>query len=555
MKKILYIISLLLIAGVSSCVSEKIPVEFGIDKTEIPMGPEGGSETIHLEAEGKWIANADKPWVVVAPTNGIGTIDCEVKVDTTVLSGDSREAIVRFIDESGKSKDVKVTQLGYGNMIVVDKPEVLVPKYDEYKKRYFEVNVTANVPFDVQIPGEAFWLTSKKFDFTLDRGARPRTVKIRFDWEPNNRPQERTARVEFTPGTSLELARHDALNVVQEQADEIPDSREGDSLAIIGAARSLGCSIAKYEGENLRNWEILEIWEEDDEGFTEDCRGRVKSLAFSFFNTKDGIPYEIQFLSKLENLVLFSNGNHFLYRFHSGEYLAKLERLKSLQCFALGLAYLDDDFKNLKNLETLILGANNFDEIPSILTPQNFPKLKKLDFAGCRNTIVNDLANTTADLSDLCGLYKHKDNATFPRWLFEWDNLEYLRLSYNYIGGEIPDMKDYPKKWTDEDIVASKDTLRSARPDVFNLVGTPKVLPNAKYFAINLNMLTGEIPDWILYHPHLMEWTPDLLVFPQETEVMGWDGKLPGFTNVPQSPTYYYNVYPLKKPDYYEDEE
>ncbi|MGN1233665.1 MAG: hypothetical protein ACI4UJ_09520, partial [Candidatus Cryptobacteroides sp.] len=538
------------LVAVFSCQEDEKTVGFGIGTDTVTLGPEGGIEIVSLEAEEGWIANSTVPWIVVSPSNGYGSIDCEVKVDTTLISGDVRRGIVRFTARSGESKDLSVIQTGYDNVISLSSAEVEVPSYEAYGKRYFEVELTSNVP--VTVENDAQWLKVADFDLNLDRGSRPRTVKLRIDWESNNRPEERLAEIRFVPASNVELARQDVLKVVQEAAAAIPDSREGDSLAIVGCARSLGFDMGKYEGENMSNWNIVQLWEPTDEGFTEDKRGRVKAVAFSYFYTKDGIPYEIQFLSKLETLVLYSNGNSFLYRFHSGEYLAKLTNLKHFQCFAMGLSELDDDFKNLRNLETLILAANNFDEIPPILTPENFPNLKYLDLAANRVRVLFDMTTTTADKEEWGGLYKN-DETNFPTWLLKWENLEYLRLSNNYMQGEIPDMEDYEVRWTEEEVVAN-DTLPRGNnnPAGYNIIGKPKVLPNAKYFAINLNLYTGKIPEWILYHPHLMEWVPDILVFNQDSETVRADGKTPGFSNIPVSPDYYYDAYPLLKPDYYD---
>ena len=551
MKKIisaLMIISLL--AAVFSCREDEKTVGFGIGTDTITLGPEGGIEIVSLEAEEGWIANSTVPWIVVSPSNGYGSIDCEVKVDTTLISGDVRRGVVRFTARSGESKDLYVIQAGYDNVISLSSAEVEIPSYEAYGKRYFEIILTSNVP--VTVENDAQWLKVADFDLNLDRGSRPRTVKLRIDWESNNRPEERLAEVRFVPVSGVELARQDVLKVVQEAAAAIPDSREGDSLAIVGCARSLGFDMGKYEGENMSNWNIVQLWEPTDEGFTEDKRGRVKALAFSYFFTKDGIPYEIQFLSKLETLVLYSNGNSFLYRFHSGEYLSKLTNLKHFQCFAMGLSELDEDFKNLRNLETLILAANNFDEVPPILTPENFPNLKHLDLAANRVRVLFDMTTTTADKEEWGGLYKN-DGTNFPTWLLKWENLEYLRLSNNYMQGEIPDMEDYEVRWTEEE-VAANDTLPRGNnnPAGYNIIGKPKILPNARYFAINLNLYTGKIPEWILYHPHLMEWAPDILVFNQDGETVRADGKTPSFSNIPVSPDYYYDAYPLLKPDYYD---
>jgi hypothetical protein len=218
----------------------------------------------------------------------------------------------------------------------------------------------------------------------------------------------------------------------------------------------------------------------------------------------------------------------------------------------MGLSSLDDSFTNLRNLETLVLAANNFNEIPRIITPENFPNLTKLDLATNRRRTIWDMKTATLDRA-LWGGFSYNDEDNFPRWLLEWDKLEYLRLSNNYMQGEIPDMEDYGIRYTAEE-VAVNDTLPNGlnNPARYNLAGKPKVLPNAKFFAINLNLYTGKIPEWILYHPHLMEWAPEILVFNQDTELTDMEGRIPGFSNVPESPDYYYEAYPLKKPEYYD---
>ena len=76
------------------------------------------------------------------------------------------------------------------------------------------------------------------------------------------------------------------------------------------------------------------------------------------------------------------------------------------------------------------------------------------------------------------------------------------------------------------------------------LIGTPKVMPRAKYFAINLNRLTGELPYWLLYHPALDWWSPEILVFNQEG--IDVNGRTAGFTNEPVNMNYYYDFYTTK---------
>lgn len=539
------------VSFMSACKEETPTVSFGVSSSTITIGAEGGNEVIHIDAEDGWTANSTSPWISISPSNGIGSADCEIIIDTTLLADKTREGIVRFMSKSNKTADIRVVQTGYQKMIVLNKTEVDVPSYEDYKKRYIDVEVTANVDFVPTVTADKEWVQLQDYDFELDRGSRPRTVKLRLRWENNTRPAEREALLSFKAKDGSELVKNDQLSVKQVAAEEIEDSRRGDSLAVVGCARSLGFDISEFEGESMDHWTFLTLWEKGNKGYTEDKKGRVRSIKFSFFQTMDGIPYEIQFLRKCEDVEFFSNGDWYRRNFSTGEYIAKMTQLKKLQMTALGLVKIDDSFKNLKNLEFLGIVSNNFNEFPDILTPENFPNLKSLDAASNRRVVVLDMKNSNYDLSEWGGFV-----GEFPERLLHWDKLEYLRLSYNYIYGKLPDMKDYDKVYTEEDIRAANDTLPDGKnnPAHYNLIGKPKVMPNLKFFGINLNVLEGELPEWILYHPHLMEWDPETIVFNQSGDINNFEGKRPGFTNVPENLNYYYEAYPLKKPaDYVED--
>ena len=73
----------------------------------------------------------------------------------------------------------------------------------------------------------------------------------------------------------------------------------------------------------------------------------------------------------------------------------------------------------------------------------------------------------------------------------------------------------------------------------------PKVLPNTNFFAINLNRLYGELPNWLLYHPKLDLWYPELLIWSQEGRAK--DGNKAGFSNAPTNLNYYYDIFVNKK--------
>jgi hypothetical protein len=127
--------------------------------------------------------------------------------------------------------------------------------------------------------------------------------------------------------------------------------------------------------------------------------------------------------------------------------------------------------------------------------------------------------------------------------LLLWENLEELRLSNNYIEGPLPDFivgRNGVEGYTQED--ADKfggDTLK-------NLVNSkiPKILPNMKLLSINLNFFTGNAPDWLLYHPYLLEWYPESLIFMQQDNGIDSNGKVVGFQNLTNDFEYYYNFFP-----------
>ena len=326
------------------------------------------------------------------------------------------------------------------------------------------------------------------------------------------------------------MGRHDALKVVQKAALPIPvGTAEGDSLAVLAVSRALGMFNEFDTSEKMEHWSNVKVWKDGPD------KGRVKYVQFFMFKTKEEIPFEIQYLTAAEEIVVYSNANHFLHSLSTGEHITKLTNLKRLTIGAYGLTELHPDFVNLKNLEYLDISSNCFEEIPDILTPENFPKLHSLVFSANQRYSIYDLSNDKR--TNIGGFV---DEPGFPVRLLKWDALDTLRLSVNYLHGELPDLKYEPgiSKWTAEEVHAN-DPL----PDV--LIGLPKVLPNTNFFAINFNRLTGELPDWLLYHPKLDIWAPYSLIFSQEGKDR--DGKNAGFVNEPTSLDSYYQLYPNKK--------
>ena len=512
----------------AACVNPNPQIEFGVDTENINVGPAGGVHKINVSSSGNWVAMTEEPWITVSPANGRGSVECTISIDSTLVV-EQRTGSVRIQNlDTDENKDFTVLQGGFDYQIVLDKPQVDVDDYADYESRYFEVNVKSNVDFDVVLPeGADKWLTYKKPETVLDRGARPRQTKVRFDWRVNSRDTERIADIVFQPKTQVNMGQHDALKVVQKGALPIPvGTPAGDSLALLAVSRALNIFTEWDTSERMEHWSNVAVWKSGPD------KGRVKYVQFFMFKTVEEIPYEIQYLTAAEEIVIYSNANHFLRSLSTGEHITKLTNLKRLTIGAYGLTELHPDFKNLKNLEYLDLSSNCFQTIPDILTPENFPNLRALEMNANQRHTIYDLGN---DVRENVGGFI--DEPKFPERLLKWNKLDTIRLSVNYLHGELPKMLNH-EKWTAEEVNAC-DTL----PEV--LIGLPKVLPDTKFFAINFNRFTGELPEWLLYHPKLDLWYPFSLVFPQEGKTR--DGGNTGFSNEPASLDYYYEHYTKKK--------
>lgn len=513
-------------------------VEFTVDVDKIEIGPEGGVKSVNVSSFQNWSVIVQEPWITVSPVNGNSTQECKVQIDSA-LAITSRTGAVRIENLDTKEyRDITITQKGFDYMISLQDKEVSVAEYAEFGKRSFDVVVNSNVDFDVVIPEESQkWLKFTKPEINLDRGARPRNVTVRFDWTINNIDVERSSEITFVPKENVQLAKWDVLKVVQNAAVSIPiNTVKGDSLALVSIGRTLNTWHDWDTTEKMEFWDNVTVWKEGPN------KGRVRSARFFLFATKEPLPYEVRYLTAAENLEFYSNGNSFLLSLETGDYISELTQLKRLTIGAYGLTELSDSFRKLVNLEYLDLSSNNFQEIPDILTPENFPNLRSLILNANQRRMIYDLSNTIyknyGGFEDECfpGGDKNQD-PVFPERMLTWDKLDTLRLSVNYLQGELPDMNDYPVKWTAEEVHAC-DTL----PEI--LIGMPKILPNTNFFAINLNRLSGRIPDWLLYHPKLDIWFPYSLVFMQE----GKDrrGVSAGFINEPASLDYYYKHYTNK---------
>lgn len=308
----LYLFAGLLFIAACNDSDEEGITGFTIDTQEVTLGAIGGMEPVKVASGTKWVAKVNQPWVKVMPANGVGSTNCEIVVDST-LSNDVRHAVVTFVPEGQPKQELKIHQTGYGKMIGLDKYEVEVANMANDDKRYFDISVTTNVKFKVEYSQAiGSWVTTNNRtpDVSLDYGARPRTLKMRFKWDMNTDPQERIASIKFLPvNAEDELEKEVTLTVKQEAAPEITDDRRGDSIAIVIASTKMRSMMNWDASERLDYWLGVTVWERTDKDVTPEKIGRVRSVEFRLLNTKEVLPVEIGKIKYLETLVIYGNTN------------------------------------------------------------------------------------------------------------------------------------------------------------------------------------------------------------------------------------------------------
>lgn len=629
-------LGIVLAAGLFTACSDKddvdIPGGLALDKEEIAIGPQGGTEQIAIAASQDWVANTSEPWLMLSPANGVGSVEGTIKVDST-LSNTLRSTELSFQGANGQSRKLTITQFGYGKQIFLKDPVVEIENSDSYDKRAFESLISANVECKIgkieysfegdmtdaekaenESEREGWLLNSKDEDkltgtnlgIVLDRKARPRSVKFKFRWAMNVVPAVRVAKVHLVPVKAEdELVDADGkpiddviLTVRQKAAPKIEDNRAGDSLSVIMINQKLG-SIATFDSsDNMRNWSGVTLWEATD-AFVKDhpeALGRVRSVKFSMFNLKSGetLPKEVGNLKFLESFSVAANENNQIREVKLGEEICSLKYLKNLTVQAYGLIQLPTNFVNLgKSLETLNLVSNNFNklsDITNIVNEKNFPKLRNLILYAQRRT---DVVTNIASLGEMnasgvyvynnypIGLYGKVNAGTADRQallkLLTWDKLNTLELSYCFLEGELPTDEEMTEaleaagkatrysrsdfstnkadyldklvgdtcKWLlsgwDNPVTCKHKDGSVVYEDVYPLQ-VPRVLPNCRQLSLNLNFLTGAVPKWILYHPHLVEWTPSIMIFNQQPKGKNSDGAAVGFSNMTED-SYSYDYY------------
>lgn len=637
---IIMVISACMVLAVSCKEEDNVVSEFSIDKTEIAVGADGGSELLEIKGNVKWQGTSESSWLKFSPSNGEGAATCEVLVDSSVVA-EPREGVITFMAAGQTTATtVKVMQMGYAKGVFVSEEDrtISVENSAKLEERFFEVTMMANVNFDVRVnnlPAEdgtvsdKEWLKYKKETPNYDYGDRPRLLKLHFDWEINMTEKARTAEVIITPQETSDTEGDGTIKLVvtQKPAPVITDDRAGDSLALLSIYSSMNGIFTWDASENMRYWKGVELWEATDKYIEikadgtinysapvpEDLIGRLKSVEFIAFETKESLPYQVKYLKTAESITFSGNSNTFLKDIVLGNEICELAQyghLRNLAIRAYGLVGLPENFTEFgKTLVSLDLSSNNFEVMGKSgstingvkvlgiesITRENFPYLRSLYL----NKI--NRYDTTKDLS----AYKGKDDKLGFRWttgyggdgfpgpsdgydntyfkeLLQWENLEYLSLSLNMLDGELPSDQDLLdlgiKPYTQSDIENAeyKDSISidDAKKYLLKGGGAPKVWPRMKKLSLNLNFMTGKLPDWILYHPYLSFWDPFTMIFQQELSTTSSKAKntkgevITKFSNEPTNLSNYgfeddgitrkmsyYEMYPKRKPQITDESE
>lgn len=632
---IIMVISACMVLAVSCKEEDNVVSEFSIDKTEIAVGADGGSELLEIKGNVKWQGTSESSWLKFSPSNGEGAATCEVLVDSSVVA-EPREGVITFMAAGQTTATtVKVMQMGYAKGVFVSEEDrtISVENSAKLEERFFEVTMMANVNFDVRVnnlPAEdgtvsdKEWLKYKKETPNYDYGDRPRLLKLHFDWEINMTEKARTAEVIITPHETSDTEGDGSIKLVvtQKPAPVITDDRAGDSLALLSIYSSMNGLFAWDASENMRYWKGVELWEATDKyiklgadgtidysaSVPQELIGRLKSVEFIAFETKESLPYQVKYLKTAESITFSGNSNTFLKDIVLGNEICELVKygnLRNLAIRAYGLVGLPENFTEFgKTLVSLDLGSNNFEVMGKAgttidgvkvigiesITQDNFPYLRKLDL-----TKINRY-DTTKDLS----AYKGKDDKLGFRWttgygdefpgpsdgynntyfkeLLQWENLEYLSLSLNMLDGELPSDEElrqllgadkvYTQDYIENAEYKDTITLQNAQEYLLANGGAPKVWPRMKKLSLNLNFMTGKLPDWILYHPYLSFWDPFTMIFQQELSTTSSKAKntkgevITKFSNEPtnlsnygEDKKSYYEMYPKRKPQITDDSE
>ena len=160
--------SLILCAGlVVSCKDDDepgIPGGLALDKTEIAIGPEGGTERVQVTSSTNWVSSVSAPWVSVSPANGFGSVASVLTVDST-FENTARTLEVRYTPQGQQPQTLTVTQFGFGKQILIKEAEVELESSANYDERVVdgkEIRQGMTLPkLKLSVPGGLIWKETK----------------------------------------------------------------------------------------------------------------------------------------------------------------------------------------------------------------------------------------------------------------------------------------------------------------------------------------------------------------------------------------------------------
>ena len=532
------VLSMIVLCLMACGEDENMPTpQIALSHEVLDFSADGGVDDIQLTASDEWTVMSDREWCLVSPANGNGSTTCEIRVDSSYLY-DTREAHLTF--RCGKySRQLVIRQLGYDRVIELDKELIEVPDFTDYDEMFEYIRVTSNIPYTVDVEyadaSRTGWLKVTAEEHPS--GSVPRTSTVRVDYELYAETDaDRVATIVFRQKNAVEgdTLVESRLTFRQTKAQEIIPSRQGDSLAVLAIARLMRCAANIDTSTPLIHWTNIDTEEVEyvnHKGETVD-ELRVVGLRFSMFDTDKTIPYQIRKLDQLRTLSLSGNTDAAGKNIVLEDDITYLPHLESLSLLGYGICKLPARMKEMTQLQELELSGNNFTTLPiDIITELDKHSLLYVNFANNRAKDVFGKLNENASDKATLGLH-----GSLPEALFTLKNVVYIGLSYNYFEGSIPDMGyDASQYETEEEKVANNP-----------------VMPQLENLSINLNFLTGNIPDWILYHKNLKCWDPFTLVFNQYENGKDSSGKRVGFDN---TPSYIKRPCPLWSADEEEDEE
>ncbi len=490
--------------GFTSCEEkeEKALTGAKLEFEKVIFNDNGGTREIKIITTGEWSAETTADWALISPASGNGTTICTISADSS-YSYKEREALIRFYTATTTLQDT-IRQFGYERVIKFENESYGIPHYKMPEEAFVDVNVTANVAYQVIIADEdKNWLSLEgdKNHYEPETTV-PRAQTFRFKYSVHSDfTKKRIAKVVFK-GIDPEHEVVDTLRIEQDKAPKIIPSRMGDSLTLVSLQRSLD-SYYKWDlSRPITHWgdllteEVTYTYVDEELNISKDTTEiRVIGLTFFMFNTNGSIPYEVKYLTELQSLAMQGNENGYRKKIRLGDEITKVPKLRSLALSGYGISEICPEFANMSQLEELSLSGNTMTKVPvDVLCKMT--NLKYLDLSGNRLQSIWNLSDIPAHINpEEIGL-----RGIIPTELFNMENLEYLALAYNHFEGAVPYMP----------------------------VGS---MPNLKQLYLNLNRLEGEIPQWILQHPRLACWDPYTLIFNQEGFTA--TGKAAGFTNVP----------------------